>query len=421
MSVIPPTDVSAVPVTTPHIERRHGAAQAVLLGAFVLDTLLYGLVIPFLPGRAQALGAAPVGVGALFATYSAGLLLATPPSGWLTDRLGARRILLVGMLLLLASTLLFAFADDIPRWLNAPVGDGLWLLFGARAAQGMAAAITWTAGLALLAQLYPAQKRGAIFARVGLATGVGTLIGPPLGGLLYTLGGFRAPFLFAAALALLDGVGRIIFLPGKNEAIRVPPETGATRSLLASAPFLIALVAVVVSDLILTALEPTMPPIFSQRYGLTPLIIGVIFGGVVIIFSVAQSLASVFTRRARPAVVVGVGLLLTALGAFLLGDSQTLRAIFIALGVLGVSLAFVLLPALELLTAAGEVGRDPQRVPYGTIYALYNLAFSFGGLLGPVLATGGIALLGQRDGWLALGTPTLFVAVWLTLALLRRT
>ncbi|HLY29828.1 MAG TPA: MFS transporter [Ktedonobacterales bacterium] len=400
---------------------RRTAAQVTLLGAITLDTLLYGLVIPFLPGRALALGAAPVEVGALFATYSAGLLLATPPAGWLTDRFGARGVLLFGLLLLVAATLLFAFAGDLPTLLALPGVAGLWLLFGARAAQGMAAAITWTAGLALLAQLYPAQKRSAIFARVGLASGVGLLLGPPLGGALYTLGGFRAPFLFAAALALLDGVGRIIFLPGNAGMTRLAPEPGTTRSLLASAPFLIGLAAVVVSDLILTALDPTMPPLFTRQYGLTPLWIGLIFGGVVVIYSSAQSLAAVLTQRARPAVVIVVGLLLVTLGAFLLGNSDTLPATFVALGALGVAIAFVLIPALELLTTAGEAGRDPQRIPYGAIYALYNLAFSIGGLLGPLLATSSISLLGQRDGWLILGAPALLAAIWLTWTLLRRT
>ena len=163
--------------------------------------------------RAQVLGASPVVTGALFGSYAGGLFLATPLAGWLADRLGGRRTLLGGLFALLAATLLFAFSTD------------LTLLFVARAAQGVAGAFTWTAGLSLLAQIVDERERPAAFGRIFVATGVGTLLGPSLGGALYTWGGFRAPFLFAMILVALDGIGRVIFLPGAT-----PPSESRCRT-----------------------------------------------------------------------------------------------------------------------------------------------------------------------------------------------
>ena len=70
------------------------AAQVALLGAFFIDLLLYSLVVPFLPGEAEQLGASPAVTGALFAMYAAGLFAVTPLAAWLTDRVGAHQTLL---------------------------------------------------------------------------------------------------------------------------------------------------------------------------------------------------------------------------------------------------------------------------------------------------------------------------------------
>ena len=397
------------------LQRRRGA-QVVLLGALTLDTLLYGLVVPFLPARAQALGASPALVGALFGAYGAGLLVGTPPAGWLADRIGARRILLLGLLALLGATLLFAFADDIPTYLTWT--SGLWLLFAARATQGIAAAITWTASLALIAQLYP-ERRGALFARVGLASGIGTLLGPPLGGLLYTLGGFRAPFLFAAALALLDGLGRVFFVPGTRALPPARPEPKAGRMLYGSAIFVAALFATAVGDIAFTALEPTLPPLLASRFGLSPLLIGLFFGALVVCFTLAQLLTSALIRWARPALVVTVGLALGALALVLLGQVTTFAHTLLALLLLCGGLAFVLLPALQLLTDVGEERSPAHHVPYGAIYAAYNLAFSAGGLLGPVIAGSVITVVGMPVGFVLMSLLLIAVALWLAWLLPR--
>src|SRR5215469_18114086 len=99
--------------------RRPLAIRIVVLLAIWLDALLYGLVVPFLPERALTQGATPFTVGALFATYGLGVVVATFPVGVLTDRIGARRTLLGGLVVLLLATLLFAFAEDVHAYLPA--------------------------------------------------------------------------------------------------------------------------------------------------------------------------------------------------------------------------------------------------------------------------------------------------------------
>ena len=86
----------------------------------------------------------------LFGSYALALLITTPIFGMISDKLGRRGPMLWGILGLAAATLLFAFANTF------------WFLLLVRILQGCAAAITWTAGLALLADFYPSEKTAKI-------------------------------------------------------------------------------------------------------------------------------------------------------------------------------------------------------------------------------------------------------------------
>lgn len=383
---------------------RRGLAQAVVLGAFGLDMLLYTLVVPFLPARAQALGATPAVTGALFACYAAGLFVATPPSGWLTDRVGARRTLLGGLLALFAATLLFAYAPGLP------------LLFAARAAQGVSGAVTWTAGLALIAQLYAPDERQKVFASIFTVTGLGTLIGPPLGGALYTLGGFRVPFLFAAALVVLDGLGRVLFLPGKHAVDAAPPTPGATRQLLRSLRFVVALLATLAAAAVFAMLDPNLPPLLAERFSLNTFTIGLFFGGLVIAFSIAQQLLPRIARHVTPTHLMAAGLVASALTLVLLGLSHALPLTTAALLALAAALACVLLPSLDMLTDAGQRQTTGSGGPaYGAIYAAYNLAYAGGLLLGPIASGATITWLGATYGFALAAVVPLLLALILLL------
>ncbi|MGH2583439.1 MAG: MFS transporter, partial [Dehalococcoidia bacterium] len=176
------------------------AALAVVTLAAFTDMLLYGLVVPVLPGYAKDLGISDWAIGVLFGSYSVALLVGTPIFGILSDRVGRRGPMFCGLIGLGAATLLFAFATNYP------------MLLTARVLQGIAAACTWTAGLALVADLYPSGSRGAAMGTALTGMTVGTLIGPPVGGLLFELGGYRLPFFVAGAAALLQGLAMLLLL-----------------------------------------------------------------------------------------------------------------------------------------------------------------------------------------------------------------
>jgi MFS transporter, DHA1 family, solute carrier family 18 (vesicular amine transporter), member 1/2 len=379
---------------TPGYRGRRAAAQVVLLGAFGIDLLLYSLVVPFLPSEAEHLGASPVVTGVLFAMYAVGLFGVTPLAAWLTDRAGPRRTLLWGMVALAGATLLFAFSPTLSL--------GLPGLFVARTAQGAASTITWTAGLAVLAQLYTAEERPKIFARAFTVTGLGTLIGPPLGGALYSWGGFTLPFLFAAGLALLDGLGRVFLLPSDEYLPPTQPERGALRTLLRDGRFLLGLFAAMTGAVALSSLEPVTPLLLGGEFGLPTWAIGAVFGVMSLCFVLMQPAVSRSERRLGTLRTIAVGLAVSG-GCFVaLAFAPNVIVVLALLAVIGCAISLALIPAPELLTSSGQRLAGPNGAAYGAIYAAYNGAYAVGILIGPLTTGAAITAQGVAHSFLLL-------------------
>jgi MFS family permease len=168
-----------------------GLLFLVICSVLTIDAMAWGVVVPFLPERARDLGASTFEVTLIYAAYSAGLLLFTVPAGIISDRFGRRRIILAGGVGMAAATVVFAFAETT------------WLLGVSRFFQGLTGALWWSPGLALIADLYPAEKRGA---RLGLAMSIiagGDLAGPGFGGGLTQIASYRLPLLVMAAGCLV--------------------------------------------------------------------------------------------------------------------------------------------------------------------------------------------------------------------------
>jgi hypothetical protein len=181
--------------------------------------------------------------------------------------------------------------------------------------------------------------------------------------------------------------------------------------------------------LLLALLDPTLPVLFADRYGLAPLTIGLIFGAMTVLFILVQRLVVTFLQGYGSGAAMFFGLTMGPLSLLLVAVSITLIHALVALAILAFSFAFLLTPALEYLTQtaqqvvahkrlatrlaavwegaspgeASDPGSSTEAVPYGTLYASYNLAYAAGMLLGPVLAGAAITTLGLTLGLILTG------------------
>ncbi|HVG51144.1 MAG TPA: TCR/Tet family MFS transporter [Xanthobacteraceae bacterium] len=170
----------------------------------LLDMLALGLIIPVMPQLVlQFVGGDHVkatDVYGIFATVWALMqFLFSPIQGAMSDRYGRRPVILVSNFTLGLDYILMAVAPSLA------------LLFLGRVLSGMAAASISTS-YAYIADVTPAEQRAAKFGMLGVAFGVGFIIGPALGGLLGSFD-LRLPFWVAAGLSLLNGCYGFLVLP----------------------------------------------------------------------------------------------------------------------------------------------------------------------------------------------------------------
>jgi MFS family permease len=136
-----------------------------------VDTTFYAVVAPLLPSYVDRFELSKVGAGVLAASNPLGTLVGAVPCGLLAVRVGPKRLVLLGLGLLAASSLVFAWAQSIA------------LLDAARFAQGIAGSCAWAGALAWLLSEAPAARRGAVLG-TALGAGIaGVMVGPAFGGL----------------------------------------------------------------------------------------------------------------------------------------------------------------------------------------------------------------------------------------------
>lgn len=159
---------------------------AVFLIVF-LDVMGFGLIIPSQPFLAEHFGATPATVTLLGTIYALMQFVFAPLWGSASDKYGRRGILLCTIFLTMLGHTLFAAASSLAA------------LFVARGLSGIGAANISTAQ-AVLADTNPTSERSRAMAIVGVAFGLGFVVGPALGGALF-LFDTRAPGAMGALLA----------------------------------------------------------------------------------------------------------------------------------------------------------------------------------------------------------------------------
>jgi MFS transporter, DHA1 family, tetracycline resistance protein len=188
-----------------HAEEVDSQRRSPLLPIFLIvmvDVLGLTIILPLLPFYAERLGASPTVVGLLVSTYAACQLVAGPVLGQMSDRVGRRPLLLVSQMGTFIGFLILAWAGSAGL---------LWMVFLSRVIDGL------TAGNLSIAQAYIAditlpEERAKSFGVIGVAFGIGFLIGPAISGFLSTFG-YEYPIFAAAALSAASILSTYFMLP----------------------------------------------------------------------------------------------------------------------------------------------------------------------------------------------------------------
>ncbi len=350
------------------LRRSRSVAVALVTFATFTDIVAYSVAVPVLPDLSRKLGASPTMIGLLFASFGVTLLTVSMPMGAVSDRVGRKGPMVGGMIALAGSTLLFAYSNGLP-----------WL-FAARLVQGAADAITWVVGFALIADQYGPDERGRVSGIVMSGTSAAVMVVPTIGGWLYEVGGIRAPFLVVAALAAVAALGFLwLEIPSEREETEHVP----IRVVLQSRPVAVCAAVVVAISATISMLEPVFPLFLTEKLGIGPARIGLIFGSGAVASSILHPIYGRLADRWGGRRLMMTGLLLAACALPLLTVSWSYPST-IAFSILNtMAIAMVITPSLAFMA---EAVSNAGVGSFGVGYGLYNMAWGAGLLGGPAIA-----------------------------------
>ena len=345
----------------------------VLLGCLLVATIGFGVTLPVLPFYTERfalrrestgwMGSVAVQVGLLTAVYPLLQLLVAPLWGRLSDRVGRRRLLLVGIAGAAASYVLFGLATS------------LTMLYVARAVGGLLSSAIFPAAAAYVADSTTDAERSRGMAWLGTASSLGAVLGPALGGALARTGwefrasggtvlisSFAIPFLAAAVLALVSLTSALLWLPESHPGDASERPVGA-RS-IAGSPFvanaihgtgLRTLLALSLAGQFGLALFEATFALFAKgmwNYG--PGQVGASFMVCGLVMSVAQlGVVSSFAKRvgAMPQIATGFALVGVSLGA--LGLARGAPAVLLTIAFLAFGVALISPNVATLISLRG--------------------------------------------------------------------
>lgn len=355
-----------------------------------IDLLGFGIIIPLMPFYAETFGASALTVGLLNTSFSLMQFLFAPFWGRLSDRIGRRPVILVGLFGSAVSYLLFGLATS------------LTLLFIARIAAGIAGANIPTAQ-AYMADITTPENRARGMGLVGAAFGLGFIFGPAIGGFL-SHWGYQAPSFFASALSLANFIAAWFLLPESRPQPAVKAAHASRLDLVRYAatrtglpPLLLIYFLVVTS---FASFETTFALYSERRFDFSASSIGYVFAFVGIVLSVIQGfLVGRVVPRVGEHRVVPIAILVLAAGLVLVPLAGTVPVLMLACGLLAVGMGFHSPSMMALISRRS--GADTQGGVLGLSQSLASLARVIGpawggwlydrfGMVTPYMAAAGL-------------------------------
>jgi MFS transporter, DHA1 family, multidrug resistance protein len=350
----------------------------ILLLVLFVVMLGYGMITPLLPFYIEDMGAGGTELGLLVASYAVMRMVCGPIWGSLSDRVGRKPVLLIGIFGYVVTMLWFGLASK------------LWMLFAARILAGILSSATSPTTMAFVSDSTPEEERGGGMGMLGAAAGVGTILGPVMGGLLGDQA-IALPFFIAAGLAALSLLLAWVFLPES-----LPPEerqpVKSGMSFIDLRGWMAAIRSPIAPLLNLTFISTSGLMIFASVFGLYalerfnygPKEAGVMMMVLGLVSALIQGIfAGPLTRRWGDSAVLKASLLASALGFGFLLLADSYLTVLLSTAFFGFTVALQV-PSLTAMTS------KRSEVPPGIAMGLSNAFISLGRIFGPLI--GGLLL-----------------------------
>ena len=406
-----------------------GVMMAVLLQ--VLDTTIANVALPHMQA---SLSATQESINWVLTSYIVASAIALPISGWLADRVGRKRLLLVSVVGFTIASVLCASAVSLTEM----------VLF--RALQGISGAFIVPLAQATLFDINPREKHGQAMALFGGGVMIGPILGPVLGGWLTDNYNWRWVFLVNLPVGVLCTFVMLRYMPKTDklkrnfdilgfallalalgslqmfldrgeqkdwfESWEIIAELGLAiaaawmfvvhlvtaknplfeRSMFADRNFSTGLLFMAVTGVLLLAGLALLPPLLQNLYGYSVLQSGYLTAPRGVGTLISMLLAGRLTGKIDSRLLVGIGVTLMGVSLWMMTGfalDQPSRPVIVSGVVQGLGLGLIFVPLQSL---AFETLAPRMRT---TAAALLNLSRNIGGSIGISVVTAQLVRMSQ--------------------------
>jgi len=358
---------------------RSGSPLLVIFLTVFIDLIGFGICLPLLPKYAERYGAQGWKIGAAMGVYSLMQLVFAPWWGQLSDRVGRRPVLLVSNFGSIVAYGLFGLSAQF-------VGEtGFWILVGSRVFAGICGA-NLSVTSAFIADVTTPEKRSKGMGLIGMAFGLGFILGPVLGSQAFKHFGLAGPGVVAAVICAINFVLGCIILPETRKKDAAPPvrrpRFEQIRHVLAmkEVGFLIGIYFL--GTFAFTAFESTLPLLLDAKLKFDEEHVGYVFAFCGIMAAMVQGggigrLVKSFGERR----LIGASLIVVAISLVLMPLANTLATLLGALAVFAIGSGINRAPTMGLISQLSPA--DEQ----GTTLGVAQSAGTLARVLGPTVAT----------------------------------
>ena len=344
------------------------SAIPIVIATVFIDVIGFGMVLPLLPSYAARLGGTPGNIGLLVASYSAIQFILAPLWGRVSDRIGRRPVLLIGLAGSVASYLVFAFANSLPLLLLSRILDG-------------GSGATVNVAQAYLADETTPEQRTKAMGMVGAAFGLGFIVGPILGGITAAIGNTLPGIIAAIITAVNLGLAWRVLPESVPAAVAANAPVARTPWRALAAPVAVLFLATLAFSVMYVVF-----PLFGElRFGASRSVVSYWFAYVGLATAIVQGglLGRLVTRLGEVGVArLGAGVM--AVGFLLIPPAGAVGApgplFYTALALLGAGFGMAG-PAM-----IGLASRRAAATVQGRTLGVTQSASSLARIIGPIVA-----------------------------------
>ena len=371
-----------------------------LFAVLFLVMVGFSILFPVEPYYIQAFGATSATMGWLMASFSVAQFVCSPLWGRLSDRIGRKPVMMIGLTGYGITMALFALAQTIPQ------------LFAARAMSGVLSAAVLPTAMAVISDTTSEEERAKGMGILGAAFGLGAIFGPFVGGILGAVT-IRLPFFATAALS---GAALVVVWRMLPESLKPDSRAASDRASRRAAfqPDTVWLYGVAfLATFSLAALETAFPFLAYDRLQATTRSVGYIFAVMGIAGSVVQGgLIGPIRARIGEERMIPAGLLVSTAALVWIALVQSAAGAASALALYAAGHGLIRPANVSLITRRAKVG-------HGLAVGVYDSMDALGRVLGPVAGGTAYVLRDSLPFWGAAAVSALACLIFAAVALPR--